>query len=77
MSKQHLRDHFRETGLTQAELAAALGISQGYLSRLLSGESVPSLAMAVRLAHATGVPIASFLPHREDDSTRSKASTAA
>ncbi len=67
MSKQHFRDRIKRTGKTQQEMASQLGISQGYLSRLMNGKAVPSLGMAVRLAHASGASVESFLPEREPE----------
>ncbi|MDH3595299.1 MAG: helix-turn-helix transcriptional regulator [Rhodospirillales bacterium] len=43
-------------GLTQAEVAEAAGIKQGYLSELETGSKTPSLAVARRLAGALEVP---------------------
>lgn len=41
--------------MTQEELAAAAGMSQGLISRLESGQKVPSEAVLRRLAAAVGV----------------------
>lgn len=55
---------------TQHAWAAELGISRSYLSQLLSGAKVPSVAVAKQIDAATGgrVPWQSFFePGRADD----------
>ncbi len=47
----------REVGLSQAEVAARMGTSQGAVSRIESGRVLPSLQMLDRFAIAIGVPI--------------------
>jgi len=42
---------------TQVQLAAAAGISQGYLSQLEQDEREPTLSIAVRLAAALGLSL--------------------
>jgi len=44
-----------EHGLSQAELAAKLGVSQPYVARLESGDQPPTLATLVRLAQRPGL----------------------
>ncbi|MGH3930373.1 MAG: helix-turn-helix transcriptional regulator [Pseudonocardiaceae bacterium] len=44
-----------EHGLSQAELAAKLGVSQPYVARLESGAHPPTLATLVRLAQRLGL----------------------
>ena len=44
-------------GESQVRLAAAAGISQGYLSQLEQDEREPSLSIAARLAQALGVSL--------------------
>ena len=41
-------------GLTQADLAAHIGIRQGYVSALERGERVPTVSTLARAAEATG-----------------------
>lgn len=48
----NVRRRMRELGMTQAEFADAMGWSEGYVSQLLKGRSVPSLAMPDRVAPA-------------------------
>lgn len=42
-------------GMTQAEMATAAGMGQGYISRCESGQNVPSEETLRRLARAAGV----------------------
>ncbi|MGH4010900.1 MAG: helix-turn-helix domain-containing protein [Pseudonocardiaceae bacterium] len=44
-----------EHGLSQAELAAKLGVSQPYVARLESGHQSPTLATLARLAQRLGL----------------------
>lgn len=48
---------------TQAAVADAAGISEGYLSEILSGKKTPSLKLADKLSKATGgkVPLSAFV----------------
>ena len=60
----HLRaylDDLALSGGTQADFAARMEMSEGYLSDLKNGRVRPSLALAKRLSDECGVPIESFL----------------
>jgi transcriptional regulator with XRE-family HTH domain len=46
--------------MSQEQFAAALGISQSYLSRLMARRMAPSLRLAVRIASRAGVPVESL-----------------
>ena len=57
-----LAEFFERSGAPkQVAFAKELGISEGYLSRLISGQSQPSLPLAVRISNRTGVPIEQLL----------------
>src|SRR5882762_11619464 len=49
-------------GMTQAELVASLGITQGYLSELESGKRKGPVALHQKIARALRVPIDLLLP---------------
>jgi transcriptional regulator with XRE-family HTH domain len=52
----------KKRGLTQAELAKAAGVTQGYISQLEAGTTKePGATVAVRLAEALGVPVTELL----------------
>ena len=42
-------------GKTSAELSAEIGVSQGQLSRIISGECRPTVDLALKIQKATGV----------------------
>ena len=49
-----------QSGDTQVEIARHVGISQSYLSRIISGRSIPHGLLAARLAAYAQVPLDSF-----------------
>jgi DNA-binding XRE family transcriptional regulator len=49
-------------GMTQVELVAAIGITQGYLSELEAGKRKGPVALHQKIAKALGVPIDLLLP---------------
>jgi len=57
-----LQDFFAGTNVTRREFAALAGISEGYLSLLLSGQRTPSLPLALRIAAEANIPVESLLP---------------
>ena len=50
-----LRGWMQLHSTSQADLTRALQISESTVSRLLSGERSPSLSLAIRIAHLTGI----------------------
>lgn len=50
-----LRGWIQLHSLSQADLARELHASEATVSRLLSGERIPSLRMAIRIANLTGI----------------------
>jgi transcriptional regulator with XRE-family HTH domain len=56
----NLRAYMQMTGDTQEAIAAALGISQAHISRILAGKTVPRAELAIRLAAYADIPIDSF-----------------
>jgi DNA-binding XRE family transcriptional regulator len=53
--------------MTQAELAAAVGITQGYLSELEAGKRKGPVALHQKIARALGTPIHLLLPMAVSD----------
>jgi transcriptional regulator with XRE-family HTH domain len=49
-----LLNYRRDQGLTQAQLAEKLGISQGFLSQLENNARTPSLDLALRIENLLG-----------------------
>ncbi len=58
---ERLREQRRELGMKLADVAAAAGVSTGYLSAIENGGSLPSLPVLARLAHALGLSLAEML----------------
>lgn len=54
-------------GLTQAQLAAALGVQQGHVSDLENGRRRPTVATMQDLARALRAPMNIFIAGRGDD----------
>jgi len=55
--KNSVRDQRTEVGLTQADLAAALGVSRQTVISIENGRYLPSLPLAFRIAKLFKVPI--------------------
>ena len=62
-----LRDRRSEAGLTQAELAAALGVSRQTVISIESGRYLPSLPLAFRIAGQFGLGIEQLFEPTEED----------
>jgi transcriptional regulator with XRE-family HTH domain len=61
-----LGEFLRETGMTQADFAALVGVRQSLISRIVNGTRSPSLSLAVRISKASGVPVESLLKGRPE-----------
>ena len=59
--KRRFERWFRRAQLTQAELAAELGVSNSYIAMIVCGQRTPSLPRAKALAARTGFPITDFI----------------
>jgi transcriptional regulator with XRE-family HTH domain len=55
-------------GLTLAELAAAIGLDKGYLSKVERGLKVPSIATVLKIAHAFEIPVSQLFGESVDES---------
>jgi putative transcriptional regulator len=63
-----VRERRAQQGLTQAQLAAALGVSRQTVISIENGRYLPSLALAFRIARVFGVPLEQlFEPTQEDE----------
>jgi transcriptional regulator with XRE-family HTH domain len=56
-----LREWMDRSRLSQTVLCGRLGISDAHMSRLLSGERTPSLALAGKIADLTGIPATAWI----------------
>ncbi|RFA25569.1 transcriptional regulator [Alkalilimnicola ehrlichii] len=61
----HIRAHRKARGLTQAELAAAMGVSRNTINSIEVGRYVPSLALALALARFFGKHVEELFDDRE------------
>ena len=55
--KNWVREQRSAVGLTQADLAAAVGVSRQTVISIENGRYLPSLPLAFRLARVFGVPL--------------------
>lgn len=55
--------------LTQAELAARLGVTRQTVIAIEQGRYSPSLEMAFQIAHVFGVPLDEVFQYREGDAS--------
>jgi putative transcriptional regulator len=62
-----LRDRRNEAGLTQVELAAALGVSRQTVISIESGRYLPSLPLAFRIAKQFGLTIEQLFEPTEEE----------
>lgn len=53
----NLRQAMEVGGFTQEGLAAALGVSQGSVSRWLTGANTPTIETLAEIAHVMAVPV--------------------
>ena len=52
-----LKEHRARLGLTQADLAERVNVSRKTINTVENGVYIPSTVLALRLAHALGVPV--------------------
>lgn len=55
-----LATYIRESGDTQVNLAARVGVSQAQISRLIDGENIPRAELLEKIVRYTGIPRDSF-----------------
>lgn len=69
---EKLRTHLREAGIRQTEFAKQLGISDTYLSQILSGLRCPSISVAVAIERETSgnVAVAEWAKPKQNGGTR-------
>lgn len=59
-----LQTYLSDTGITQAQFAKQVGLTQPAISKYLRGKLVPSMSAAIKISHATGgkVPVTAWVP---------------
>jgi putative transcriptional regulator len=65
--KNSLRERRVQAGLTQAELAAALGVSRQTVISIENGRYLPSLPLAFQIARLFEVPLEHVFELTEED----------
>jgi putative transcriptional regulator len=68
--KNWVREQRSAVGLTQADLAAALGVSRQTVISIENGRYLPSLPLAFRLARVFGVPLERLFDPDEEEVRR-------
>lgn len=58
--RQLLRDWLTRSNHNQRDLARKLGVSEPYLSQILSGNRRPKLELLIAIEAASGVPVGSW-----------------
>jgi len=56
--------------LQKGQAAALLGMTASGLSKIIGGTRLPTLPTAVRIEGVTGIPVASWVPHRRGRSVQ-------
>ncbi len=61
----NLIEYKEKTGISAAELARQLGITDAHLSMILKGKRIPSRKLAQKISEKTGIPILNLLFPKE------------
>ncbi len=65
---EQLRARLKKLEWSQLDLATAIGVNPGVVSRWLSGERTPSLEMAFRIERSKiGIPAEAWITHADVD----------
>ncbi|MCS3779164.1 helix-turn-helix transcriptional regulator [Tsukamurella ocularis] len=62
-----VRARRRDQRITQAELAAAVGVSRQTVVSVEKGDYAPSVYLALKVARALGATVEELFPLKEDD----------
>lgn len=65
--KNRIREQRSDAGLTQADLAEALGVSRQTVISIESGRYLPSLPLAFRIARLFEVPLEQLFDLNEEE----------
>ncbi len=65
--RNRIREQRSEAGLTQADLAAALGVSRQTVISIENGRYLPSLPLAFRIARLFDVPLEQLFDATEEE----------
>lgn len=67
---ESLAAYLKATGTTQEQLAEAVGVRQGLISKYVRGQQTPRLALALKLSKHTGVPLEALTAPLASDADR-------
>lgn len=67
LKKCYIADLRKAAGFTQVQLARIAGTTQNAISSLETGESFPSLRMAVNIAYALQCPVEALYEYSPED----------
>ena len=65
--RNRVQDHRRQSGLTQAQLAAELGVSRQTVISIENGRYLPSLPLAFRIARLFEISVEQLFELTEED----------
>jgi putative transcriptional regulator len=68
--RNRVREQRSELGLTQAEVAEALGVSRQTVISIENGRYLPSLPLAFRIARLFGVPLEQMFEPSDEEVLR-------
>lgn len=60
-TRRSLREYLVREGLSQAQFANRVRLTQSSVSRMIAGDLAPSLSTAVRISRLTGIPVDEFV----------------
>lgn len=60
-----LVDYFDQTGSTHQELADKVGVTRSCIHYWVTGKRYPTLGLALKLSHVTGVPLEALVRDEE------------
>ena len=62
---ENLASYLSDTGITQSAFSKKIGVSDGYLSQILSGVRAPSFKLMLKIENETGmrVPVDAWRAH--------------
>jgi transcriptional regulator with XRE-family HTH domain len=73
--RERLAEYRKRSKLNQRELARLIGITDAYLSQVLSGKRFPGRENALLIERLTGVPVESWSEPRRGKTDRTKRAT--
>jgi transcriptional regulator with XRE-family HTH domain len=61
MKYTSIREYLEQTGKTEKEFSAMIGISQGFVNLLKNGNRRPNPDLAAKIEEMTGIPLRNLL----------------